>query len=144
MSGSVENISVEIAKLSLRVGAASLMLTHGVGKLQMLLGGFADQFPDPLHVGPVASLSLVVFAEFVCTVCLFVGFMTRFATIPLMITMLVAIFNIHAADPWANKEMAVVYLLIFASIAQLGGGVYSVDSALYKKTKYRFVSIFFH
>jgi len=144
MAGSVPNTSVEVAKLFLRVGAASLMLTHGVGKLQMLIDGFGAQFPDPLHLGPVGSLSLVVFAEFFCSISLFIGFMTRFATIPLMITMLVAIFNIHAADPWANKEMAVIYLLIFATIAQLGGGSYSVDSTLYKKTKYRFISIFFH
>ena len=61
--------------LILRLGIGALMLTHGWGKLQMLLGG--AEFHDPIGWGGKVSLVMIVFAEFVCAIMIMAGFFTR-------------------------------------------------------------------
>lgn len=111
------------------------MLTHGLGKLTKLLGPDPVAFADPFGIGMGPSLALAVFAEVVCSVLLIIGFFTRLATIPLLTTMAVAIFIIHAADEFGKKEMAVLYLLVYVTLLLAGAGKYSVDTLLYKKGK---------
>ena len=45
-----------------------------------------------------------------------IGFKTRLATIPLMITMLVAAFYIHGADPFGKKQLSLIFFTLFLSI----------------------------
>jgi putative oxidoreductase len=124
---------INIALLFLRIAIGIFMLTHGTGKLIALLGGGPIQFADPIGIGPAASLALAVFAEFVCSLFLIFGVATRFAVIPLIITMLVAGFIIHAKDLFHIKEMAFLYLSTFITIAIAGAGKFSVDNLIYKK-----------
>ena len=49
------------------------------------------------------------------------------AFIPLIITMVIAAFVIHAKDPFGNKEMAILYLGAYLAIALLGPGKWSAD-----------------
>jgi putative oxidoreductase len=49
------------------------------------------------------------------------------ASIPVIITMGVAAFIVHASDPVAIKEKALLYLFAFLAIALLGAGKHSVD-----------------
>ena len=124
---------VDIGLLILRIGIASLMLFgHGFDKLVNFTEK-AETFADPIGFGPVVSLSLAIFAEFFCSIAILFGFFTRYATIPLIITMLVAIFIIHADDPWKKQEFATLYLIPYISILFAGAGRYSVDSKLFKK-----------
>jgi putative oxidoreductase len=116
--------------LLLRLGAAGGMLTHGYPKLMKLLEGGAIKFADPLGIGATASLALAVFAEFLCSILLALGLGTRFAALVLSITMAVAAFIQHANDPFARKEMALLYLLIFLTLLVFGPGRYSLDSQI--------------
>jgi putative oxidoreductase len=109
------------------------MLTHGVGKLAKLIEGGTIKFADPIGVGPEASLFLVVFAEFFCSIFLMFGIATRFSSIPLIITMLVAGFISHAGDPFAVQEKAFLFLIIYITIAIAGAGKYSIDNFINKK-----------
>lgn len=118
--------------LLLRVTIAGLMLTHGVPKLVSLLSGNV-QFPPILGLGSELSLGLAVFAEVICSLCILFGIGTRLATIPLIITMLVAAFVFHSADPFAKKELAILYLLSYVILFIKGSGKYSVDYILQKK-----------
>ena len=111
----------------LRIGGAGLLLTHGVPKLQLLFQEGPLEFPDPLGIGASPTLFLAVFSEFLCAVLVLIGFKTRLAAIPIVITMLVAALVQHAADPFAQKEKALLFLLIFVCIALLGPGAFSVD-----------------
>ncbi|WP_339698092.1 hypothetical protein [Algoriphagus aquimarinus] len=61
------------------------------------------------------------------------GFKTRLATIPLMITMLTAAFVAHAADPFGRKELPLLYFIVFLFILIFGAGKFSLD-ALGKKS----------
>ena len=58
------------------------------------------------------------------------GALTRLAVIPLIITMMVAVFLIHGDDPWAKKELAAFFLGIYAALLLTGAGRYSVDAKL--------------
>jgi putative oxidoreductase len=68
-----------------------------------------------------------------CSILLIFGAATRFAIIPLLITMLVAALIVHSADPFHVKEMALIYLSVFISILIAGAGNISVDNLIYKK-----------
>jgi putative oxidoreductase len=116
--------------LLVRVGAGGIMLLgHGWGKL-IGFSEVAERFPDPLGLGSsTLSLALAVFAEFFCAAAVVAGFATRFAAAPLVVTMLVAAFVIHADDPWAKKELALLYAVPFVALIFTGAGKFSFDAS---------------
>ncbi len=113
-----------------RVAAGAAMLTHGWPKLQMLINGGGAKFPDPMGVGATASLGLAVFAEAFCAALLIIGLATRLAALPLMITMAVAFFIVHGGDPFAKRELAAMYLVVFGTVAVFGPGRFSLDQLI--------------
>lgn len=131
-TGTKENY-IDLLSLVLRVSVAAFMLTHGIGKLNLLFSGNEIQFPDPIGLGATFALSLTVFAEVLCSILIGLGLLTRFASIPLIMTMLVATFVIHGADPFAKKEFALLYLLIYLAVFVIGSGKYSLDYLFQKK-----------
>lgn len=118
--------------LLLRLCVGGFMLTHGFPKLQMLLAGGEIQFFDFMGIGTTASLALTVFAEAFCSVLLILGLGTRLASFVLAFTMATAAFMPHADDPFAKKELALVYLLIYLTLLVFGPGKYSLDSMFSK------------
>lgn len=124
----------DLALLIARVGIAALMLTHGIPKLMMLLSGAPAQFPPVMGMSAETSLALAVFAEVFCSIFLLAGFATRLAVLPLIVTMLVAVIFIHAADPIAVKEPALHYLLVYVVLLFAGSGKYSIDYLLQGKS----------
>lgn len=112
--------------LLLRVGSSILMLTHGIPKFQQLIQG-NFQFGNPLGIGEAPSLILATIAEFICPILIIIGLKTRWFTVPVIITMLVALFIVHTADPINIKEKPLLYLVSFISILMLGPGKYSFD-----------------
>lgn len=124
---------INVALLFLRLTIGVFMLTHGFGKLTMLFEGGPIQFADPIGIGQAASLALAVFSEVLCAILLVFGIATRFAVIPLIITMLVAALIVHSTDTFQVKEMALLYLSVFISIMIAGAGKFSADNLIYKK-----------
>jgi putative oxidoreductase len=115
--------------LLLRVTVACLMLVHGWPKFLSLVNGNM-QFADPIGVGPKVSLFLTVFAEVFCSIAIFIGLVTRLAAIPLIINMMVVAFIVHGKDLISKKELALLYLLIYITIALFGAGRFSLDNVL--------------
>jgi putative oxidoreductase len=115
-----------LALLLLRVSAGLMMITHGWPKVLSFIDN-PGAFPDPLHIGSSLSHGLTAFAEFVCSILIVIGLGTRWAAIPLMVTMIVAAFIMHAGEPISGKEMALLYLSSFTAIMFLGAGKYSLD-----------------
>lgn len=58
---------------------------------------------------------------------------TRLFSIPPLITMLVAAVLFHRGDPFAERELAVIYALGFLALTFLGSGPISLDGVLGKK-----------
>ena len=119
--------SINVSLLLIRLITGGFMLTHGYGKFLMLIGDSPIQFADPIGIGATASLALTVFAEFFCSIFLILGFATRLSTIPLLITMLVAAFIVHARDGFGKQELALIYATAFLVLAIAGAGKLSVD-----------------
>jgi|CXWL01.1.fsa_nt_gi putative oxidoreductase len=122
-------MSADLGLLTLRLGACLMMLTHGIPKLQRVLAGNFS-FGDPLGIGAVPSLFLVVFAEVVCVAAVLVGFRVRWAAVPVVVTMAVAAFVANAGEPFGEKELALLYGTAFLTLALTGGGRHSLDAKL--------------
>ena len=90
-------------------------------------------------VGSTLSLGLAVFGEVFCSVGFIFGAFYRLAMIPMVFTMGMAFFVIHGNDPFAVKELAFIYLVVFVLMYITGPGKFSIDhvisSALYKKKR---------
>ena len=121
--------------LILRLGVGGFMATHGWGKLQTILEGKFDQFPDPIGIGSAPSLILVTVAEFACALLIMVGLGTRLAALPLVIAMGVAAFKFHADDPWSKKEPALMFLIPFLALVFTGAGKFSLDGLFWARRR---------
>lgn len=135
-STTVHVTAIHIWLLISRIAIGAIMLTHGLPKFEKLMAGNV-QFADPFGMGPTVSLALATFAEAGCSILLILGLATRFATIPLMITMLVAILYAHAADPFGRKELPLIFFILFTGFLILGAGKYSIDHLIAGKSKSR-------
>lgn len=113
---------------------AFMFFGHGLSKLQNLLAGNLN-FADPLGLGQNLSLILSTFAEFFCAGLLILGLFPRVSAGILIINMFVAGFIQHSSDPFAVKEKALIYLVIFIALLIFGGGKYSINELL--PSKYR-------
>lgn len=113
--------SYSLGLLILRVGFSVMLLIHGIQKVEILFSS-TIKFADPIGLGPLITLLLVLFAEIICTVLIIIGVKTRLATIPPIILMLVAILVVHEGDPIMARELAILYLIAFSAIGLLGSG----------------------
>ncbi len=128
--------SVNVSLLIMRIGIALLMFTHGIPKI----GKLSDnpvQFMDLLGLGATFSLCLAIFGEVICSLFVMLGLGTRFAVIPSIITMLVAVFHVHIADPFVKQEMGLHYLLTYIILLIMGSGRYSIDHFLFAKNRHK-------
>jgi len=120
----------DIGLAILRVVVGGMMLAaHGWPKLKGF-SGLLHTFPNPIGIGSAPSLVLAVFAEVFCALAVMLGFFTRAAAIPLLITMLVAAFIVHAEDPFQRQEFALLYAAPFLMLIFTGAGSYSLDAKL--------------
>jgi putative oxidoreductase len=113
----------------------TLLLHHGLEKLASF-GKTAPTFFDPFHIGSTPSFALAVFAEVVCATLVAVGLLTRFAALSLVINFSVAFFLFHkqAMSGPKSGELAFMYLACFVTLLIAGGGKFSVDNCLFRKS----------
>lgn len=126
------NTLTSVGLLVLRVAISGLMLVHGLQKATAF-SDLKDKFADPLGMGSPLSLISAIGAEVGCSLLLIVGLGTRLAAIPLAFTMIIALFVIHAEDGWKVKELAAVYLCVYASLIFTGAGEFSLDRFFVKR-----------
>ena len=55
------------------------------------------------------------------------GFLYRLSLLPMIFTMSIAAFVIHAKDPFSAKELALLYLFVFIMMYILGPGSFAAD-----------------
>jgi putative oxidoreductase len=119
------------AMLVLRIGTGVLLMHHGYDKL-IHFSEYREQFMSFLGLGKSLSLALVVFAEFFCSMFLILGLFTRFATIPILIAMCVALFEAHGGDYFGKGELATHYIIGSLVLLIIGPGRISVDGLIGK------------
>jgi putative oxidoreductase len=148
-------VTQDLGRLALRLSGLLMAFGHGWGKVQSLVTGGGERlvegvgalgFPWPLVFAWAAAL-----AEFAGGLLVALGLATRVAAAFAGFTMAVAAFMVHHAhghllanlglvpvdektrEGWGNPEMALLYLLIFVSVALAGPGRYSIDARLAKR-----------
>lgn len=121
-----DGTAASVLLLIVRIVFGLLLMSHGVSKWSNFQE-LSAAFPDPLGVGSLLSLGLVIFAELACSMAFIIGFLYRLAMIPMIVTLAVAFFIIHGNDPFATKELAFVYLVVFVLMYVIGPGKFSVD-----------------
>ena len=125
----MDNNRFDLSLLLLRLVFGGFMLiNHGWGKFLRFFEEGPLRFGDPIGLCKELSLALTVFAEAGCGFLIAIGLFTRLATIPILFTMLVAAFVVHFADPFGDKEAALLFATAYVVILLLGPGRYSVDS----------------
>lgn len=109
------------------------MVFHGIAKLIKGIDGMQTLMTD--HGLPAFTAYGVYLGEVVAPLLLIVGFRSRFASLFVMATMLVAIFLVHPGDIFTltdsgawGIELQSFYLFGAAAIVFLGGGKYAVSS----------------
>lgn len=112
--------------LAVRIIFGGLLFYHGFTKI-MALNALSFTFPDPLGIGAPTSLWLVIFAEVFCSLACIFGLLFRLSLLPIIFSMGVAFFVAHAGDPFAAKELSLVYLLVFIILYITGPGSYALD-----------------
>lgn len=125
----------DLGLLVARMGFGGLMMAHGWPKVEMVLNGQTEGFPDPIGLGSTISLYGAAASEFVFPAAVVLGFMTRLAALPVVFTMAIAALVVHGGDPLlmsggAAKEPALFYGLAFLVIAMTGPGRISLDTKL--------------
>lgn len=117
---------VSLFLLAVRIIFGILLMNHGIQKWNNFQE-LSMTFPDPLGLGSPLSLGLAIFGELVCSMGFIIGFLYRLAMIPMIFTMSVAFFVIHANDVFVVKELAFIYLVVFILMYIAGPGNFSID-----------------
>lgn len=125
--------TTNLGLLLLRIGFGLLMIPHGWAKF-MKFEELQPKFMDFMGLGPSISLGLVIFAELICSALLVLGLLTRWATIPLIVTAVV-ISSAHQWDFFGESELGSAYLIAYLAILLLGSGNYSFDYLFSKKSR---------
>lgn len=124
-----------VGLLVLRVSVGLLMAVgHGWSKMATY-AEHVHSWADPIGIGSEASLTLAVFAELFCSIALVLGLLTRAAAVPLIVTMLVAVFIVHAGDPFQKQEMGLLYLVPYVTLLLTGPGRYSLDALIARRLR---------
>lgn len=119
------------AMLFLRIVAGGLMLVHGYDKM-VHFNETAGNMMNLFGIGTKATTSLVIFAEFFCSIFLILGLFTRLACIPLIICMSVALFDAHDGDFLGKGQVVALFLICYVVLLFVGPGKVSVDSMISK------------
>ena len=125
-----------VALLLGRLSVGLVFLSTGWGKVHNVEK--VTEFFTSLHI-PAPGLNAVVvgWSELLCGAALVIGLLTRLATIPLVVSMIVAILTAKRGDIHGFFDLIgfeeTTYLLILVMIAVLGPGSLSVDHLLAKK-----------
>lgn len=112
------------------VFGTSMLLGHGLTKWGQLWGNGKIQFADPLGIDPALVLGVAVLAEVGGSILVILGLLTRIALIPLIGTMMIALFVVHEGDAFSSMEKAVLYGVAFLGLMLTGPGKISLDYLL--------------
>jgi putative oxidoreductase len=128
MAGGATDLGLAFLRLA-GLGLAS----HGYQKIfGGHMDGFAGAVKDMGFPLPVVFAWAAAVSELAGGALVAVGLFTRPAAVFGAITMFVAAFLAHATDPFAKRELALLYLVILLALACCGAGKWSLDAVLPK------------
>ena len=126
----------DLALLLGRLGIGLVFLSTGWGKIHNVEK--VTEFFTSLHIPAPGFHAVVVgWSELLCGLALVVGLLTRLATIPLIVSMVVAILTAKRGDIHGFFDLVALeeltYLVLLFMIAILGPGVIALDHLLLER-----------
>lgn len=116
---------ISVLILMVRVVFGVLFFTHGLDKM-INFNELSQNYPSVLGFRGYTVLMVTIFCEFCCSLFLISGFLVRIMTVPMIIAMGVAFFDVHDAM-MPEGELALIYFLVFIILFIFGPGRYSLD-----------------
>ena len=116
---------VSLLILLLRIVFGVLFFTHGLDKM-MNFTELVNVYPSVFGFGSYMTLMVTIFCEFCCSLFLIAGLIVRIMTVPMIVAMAVAFFDIHDAM-FPEGELSLIYLIVFLILFITGPGRFSVD-----------------
>ena len=113
---------------ALRVFFGIMFFIHGLDKM-MNFNELSLNYPSVFGLGSYTTLMVTIFCEFCCSLFLIVGLMTRIVTIPMILAMAVAFFDVHDGM-MPEGELSLIYLVAFFILFLVGPGRFSIDYLL--------------
>ena len=86
---------------------------------------------DPLGLGKTPTLWLALFSEVACPLAVAVGFLTRLASVPVIVLLLVTMIDVHGDWTLEQGQFGWLYLFIYVGVLVIGPGRYSIDEELF-------------
>jgi putative oxidoreductase len=131
--------SPNLGRLALRVVVfLPLLIKHGALKLSNF-GQMAHDFPNPLHIGSLATLIIATVADALCSTLIILGLATRWAALFSLCNLLVAFAFVHHFDlmSWQDMGGQIIFMFMGACITLicLGPGKFSLDAVIKGKEK---------
>lgn len=123
-----------------RISMGSIFILSGWGKLHNLekVTGFFTELGIPF---PAFNAGLVGLTEFGCGLLILLGLLTRLASIPLIVTMTVAIITAKRSDISSFTDVLgfeeFVYIVIFIWFILKGAGKISLDALICRRCSSR-------
>ncbi len=117
----------------MRVIFGVLFFTHGLDKM-MNFNELVQNYPSIIGLGSYMTLMVTIFCEFCCSLFLISGLLVRIMTIPMIIAMGVAFFDVHDAM-MPEGELALIYFIMFIVLFVTGPGRFSIDYLIDSKFK---------
>jgi putative oxidoreductase len=122
-------LGIDLGLLILRLWfGLALAFAHGWGKVSDL-AGFTGKVASKVPLAEVLAPA-AAFSEFFGGLLVAIGLATRPAAGFMLITMAVAGFHIHAADPFGKKELAFSYAVAALALLLAGAGRFSLDARI--------------
>ena len=120
----------------IRIISGILILIHGYSVFDTVkMDGMVKYLDSELGLPlPHLMAYLAKGAEFFGGLFFTIGLFTRFVSVPLMVTMVVAVFGAHNGEITGEAEHAFLFLLIFGAFFFIGSGKWSVDYLLKKSS----------
>lgn len=142
----------ELAPLFLRIAIGIGFIAHGWAKISRGTEGFEKLLTLIGVPFPHLNAEIVPYIEFLGGIAVITGFYIRFVSIPLLATMLVALFSIHIKYGFSavntiglsesgpkfgppGYEINVIYIAGLLSLILTGAGIYSIDSLILNQRK---------
>lgn len=113
-----------------------LFVAHGLPKA-LEMSTIAKTFVDPFHITPAKSLYVVLGAEVVAALFVALGFLTRFAAVPLAVhagisAVYIQIIQNKATLESPQLEVMCLYTGLFLLLGFAGPGRFSIDHVISK------------
>lgn len=124
--------SADFGILLLRLILGGLFIWHGYDAFDHY-SLYMSMSKSVIGLGAKLEFNLVVFSQFFCGIFVALGFLTRLSVLPIFITMTVAFFVAHKADPFMQKELPFTYWLLCLPVFVFGGGRFSLDKLIFRK-----------